>query len=321
MSRVTGLLLLLVTRSSFCPALASESTLPSKQEESFAAGKRATRSRQFNKAHRQFDIAISEAEKEEGELKEFELICSLEAKADAFDLQHEFEKADPLKLRALSIAEHYYGPENPLFATCIMCHANRFLRHGKYRMAECLFRRSLVIREKLFQHRAELAWDLAGLGKSLEGQGNYAEAEKLYVRCLKIYFPDAGELYLRLRNLGRCYLAQGRKNEARAFLQRATQLERESKDIARAVAIGNLANRKCGLKKYQESEALFKRALAIVSKYDGPHREHEQLLRMYASLLEETARLEAAKTAKIRADEVGAACDAVARVETGLVFQ
>ena len=88
MSRATGLLLLLVVLSSFCSALASESTLPSKQEESFAAGKRATRSRQFNKAHRQFDIAISEAEKEEGELKEFELICSLEAKADAYDLQH-----------------------------------------------------------------------------------------------------------------------------------------------------------------------------------------------------------------------------------------
>lgn len=127
-------------------------------------------------------------------------------------------------------------------------------------MAESLFRRSLVIREKLFQHRAELAWDLAGLGKSLEGEGNYAEAEKLYVRCLKIYFPDAGGLYFRLRSLGRCYLAQGRKKEARAFLKRATQLERESRDIFRAVAIGNLANRKCGLKKYQESEALFKRA-------------------------------------------------------------
>lgn len=129
-SRATSLLLLLVTWSSLCSALASESTLPSKHEQSFAAGKRATRSRQFNKAHRQFDIAISEAEKEEGEIEEFELIWSLEAKADAYDLQREFEKADPLKLRALSIAEHYYGQVNPLFGTCLMWNANRFLRHG-----------------------------------------------------------------------------------------------------------------------------------------------------------------------------------------------
>lgn len=314
--------LLLIASILPCSTVASELQYASIYDSSLAAGKAAARSRRYNEAHRHFDTALIEAEKELGENnKEAELIFALEAKADSYDKQSKFERADPLKLRALSIAEHYYGPDSPLLATRISWDANRFLKLGKYDKAEDLFRRALVIREKLFQRRAELAWDLTGLAKSLEGQKRYLEAEELYVRCLKLYFPLAGGLFIRLRNLGECYLAQGRIKEAQPFLERANELERQDRNLSRAVKIAELAHRECGKKNYKESENLFKRALAIVDQYSEPFPEKYRILTMYADMQDKVGRHSEANHLKVRANEIDDACNRKEKMETGLVLQ
>ena len=317
----TKIFVLLITCWLSCRVFASELPSASRYENNYAAGKVALVNQQYKEAHRIFDQIIYEAETKAREQREPELINALGAKATAYDMCSEYKKADALKAQALSIAEKSYGKDSPFFALHLSEDANRLLRHSQFTEAERLFRRALIIREKLFQHRVQLAWDLAGLGKSLEGQGRYIEAEKIYVRCLKIYFPAAGELYPRLRNLGNCYLVQGRDREAAVFLDRATELEKQSKDVARAVEIGGTANRLCGQGKYQESEQLFKHALAIIGQYKEPLREHEALLKMFASMLDDSGRVDEARQIKLQAHEIETACDKVDQVETGLILQ
>lgn len=108
-----------------------------------------------------------------------------------------YDKASGLHHRALAIAEHALGPENPQTATIL--HQLGALEHarGQYAAGERFARRSADIRLKTVgPDHPQLAADLSMIAAMLDGQGRHDEAEAMRQRAVAIvdhwFGPDAG---------------------------------------------------------------------------------------------------------------------------------
>lgn len=278
--------------------------------------------RKFGAACEYFSSAVASAEMiDEPEARDRLLIAVLAGSIRAYDGGHDFRKADELQQRKLAIEEHFYGSNSPLFAIGVSSAANRFLDHGQFTEGEKLFRRVLIIRENLFQHRAELAWDLAGLAKCLQGQQKFSEAEDTFQRCLKLYFPDCEDLDQRLANLGNCYRAEGNKNDAKIFLSRAIEVRSEYRNLKEAERLALLANIRMESKEYVKAEHLYKNALHKLEKFQFPSHRKLMIMQSYARFLEKTGQIEQLKLVREKTMELSNVYQALAKKETGLVYQ
>lgn len=151
--------------------------------------------------------------------------------------------------------------------------------HALYTLAESLFQRAQRIREQQVGPEND---PLYGLAVLYSEQGQYKEAEALYLRVLQLWELQRGaehpQLAYPLNNLARIYGKQAKYGEAEALCQRALQirelhLEPEHPDIA--ASLNTLAGLYNWQGKYAEAEPLYLRSRLIWEQTLGS--EHPQV--------------------------------------------
>ena len=148
---------------------------------------------------------------------------------------------------------------------------------GEYKKAEGLYKKDLLIREKVLgEEHPSAATSYNNLAEVYSKQGKYQEAEGLYKKALLIREKVLGEGHpntsTSYNNLAGVYDSQGKYQEAeelykKALLIRERVLGSEHPDTA--ASYNNLAGMYAVQGKYQEAEGLYKKALLIREKVLG----------------------------------------------------
>ena len=200
-----------------------------------------------------------------------ELASLLIKAADYLSQRAQYEQAEPLYQRALSITEQALGHDHPRVAFPLYGLADLYREQGRYGEAEQLFQRALHLWE---QEPAQVYPELADLLNSLAilylEQGRYTQAEPLLQRALQLNEQLFGQNHRTvaacLNNLAGIYLEQGNRQQAESILQRALQLNEqlfgpEHPEVA--FPLNNLADLYREQGRYAEAEPLYQRALRI----------------------------------------------------------
>ena len=203
------------------------------------------------------------------QMQSLELASLLTKTADYVCQRAQYERAEPLYQRALSMCEQMLGREHPQVAFPLYGLAGLYREQGRYEQAELLYRRALHLWEQApaqaYPEMADLLNDLAIL--YLE-QGHYKQAEPLLQRALHLDKQMFGQKHrkvaARLNNLAGLYLEQGNRQQAESLLQRALHLSEQMFGLEHpevTFPLTNLADlyREQGL--YAEAEPLYQRAL------------------------------------------------------------
>ena len=198
--------------------------------------------------------------------------------ATLYSLQGQYERADPLYLRALKLREAALGPDHPDVATSLNNLAAHYRDQARYDEAEPLYERALKIGEAAFgADHPNVARSLNNLASLYFSQGRYDAAVPLYRRALAIREAALGAedpaVANTLNNLATTLDALGRYDEAEPLLQRALAIREaalgpDHPDVAQS--LNNLAFLYDTQGRYAESEALYKRSLAINEAVLGP---------------------------------------------------
>jgi tetratricopeptide (TPR) repeat protein len=126
-----------------------------------------------------------------------------------------------------------------------------------------------------------LADYLTRLGMVLLDTGDFAEAEKPFIRALDILKKTLGsehpDVAVNLNNLSVLYCRQGKYDKAELHCQRALEIQEktlgsEHSDVA--TSLNNLAGLYVDQGKYEEAEPLSRRALQIMEKVLGPEHPY-----------------------------------------------
>jgi tetratricopeptide (TPR) repeat protein len=124
----------------------------------------------------------------------------------------------------------------------------------------------------------DLVNNLDDQARSYYKQGNYAEAEPLFKRVLKIcereYGPNNTNTASALGNLGNLYCDQGEYSKAEPLLTRALRIYEQksgSNDPDTAQALNSLGVLYYSQGEYSKAEPLFKRVLKICEREYGPN--------------------------------------------------
>jgi len=247
--------------------------------------------------------------------EDHQFAVSLNGLASLYRNQGEYNEAEPLFLRSLSIMEKQLGENHLDVAINLNNLAGLYTDQGKYNEAEPLYRRSLCIMEKqLGENHLYVVNSLNNLALLYTDQGKYKVAEPLYLRSLSIYEKQLGENHpdvaTTLNNLAGLYQNQGKYNEAEPLYLRSlsikeSQLGENHPDVA--IILNNLAGLYKNQGKYNEAEPLYLRSLSILEKqlgenhpdvvssldnlaglydYQGKHNEAEPLYLRSLSILE-----------------------------------
>jgi CHAT domain-containing protein len=145
----------------------------------------------------------------------------------------DYEKAEPLYQRALSITEKTLGPEHPSVALSLNNLALLYSERGEYSKAEPLYQRALAIREKaLGPEHPFFARSLDNLAVLYYDRGEYSKAEALHRRALaireKALGPGHPDIALSLRNLADLSRIRGAYAEAEALHRRALAIREKT---------------------------------------------------------------------------------------------
>ena len=200
-----------------------------------------------------------------------ELASLLTRAADYLSQRAQYEQAEPLYQRALSIGEQALGHEHPRVAFPLYGLADLYREQGRYAEAQPLYRRALHIWEqKPAQEYPEIADLLNSLAILYLEQGRYKQAEPLLQRALhlneQLFGQNHSKVAACLNNLAGLYLEQGYRPQAESILQRALQLNEqmfgpEHPEVA--FPLNNLADLYREQGRYAEAEPLYQRALRI----------------------------------------------------------
>ncbi|HMW02784.1 MAG TPA: DUF2225 domain-containing protein, partial [Acidobacteriota bacterium] len=138
----------------------------------------------------------------------------------------DYQRAEPLLQRALTIREKLFGADHPEVAQCLNNLAWVYHRKGDDQKAKSFFQQALAIWEKAFgPDHPQPASALNSLAILSQAEGDYARAEPLFQRALaireKTLGPDHPDLAQTLNNLARFYrdtgnIAQGVQFQIRA---------------------------------------------------------------------------------------------------------
>jgi tetratricopeptide (TPR) repeat protein/transcriptional regulator with XRE-family HTH domain len=224
-----------------------------------------------------------------------ELSALLSRAADYLCQRAQYEQAEPLYQRALSIGKQTQGREHPQSAFPLTGLAGIYREQGRYAEAESLYRRALHLWEQApAQEYAEMAALLNDLGILYLEQGDYQQAEPLLQRALHLNEQMLGKTHpdvaYPLTNLADLYREQGRYAEAEPLYQRALQI----RDLALggshpqvAYPLAGLANLYREQGRYAEAEPFYQRALTIRYQQRGvQHPETAESLQDFARLQE-----------------------------------
>jgi len=213
----------------------------------------------------------------------------------------DFERAEPLYLRALDISLKVQGAESPSVASRLNNLAVLYYEKGDYARAEPLYLRALNISVKVQGADPEVAQVLNNLGRLYSAKGDYTRAEPLFRRALAIQEralgPQDRDIATTLNHLAALYMAKG-DSDAIVFLSRAVaileKLDPQHPDFAETLFnLGVLLYQRGD---YAHAEPLYLRSLAIQEKAFGP--EHLRV----ATTLSNLANLYCAKGDYARAE-------------------
>ena len=224
-----------------------------------------------------------------------ELAAVLTRAADYLCQRAQYEQAEPLYQRALSMCEQTLGREHPQVAFPLSGLAGLYREQGRYEQAEPLYQRALHLWEQApAQEYPELAALLNDLAILYAEQGRYMQAEALLQRALHLEEQAVGQNHCKiavpLNNLAGLYLEQGNRQQAEALLQRALHLSEqmfgpEHPEVA--FPLTNLADLYREQGRYGEAEPLYQRALQIRDQQRGAqHLETADSMQDLARLYE-----------------------------------
>ena len=211
----------------------------------------------------------------------------------------EFDKAEPLFRRALTIREASLGPNHPDVATSLNNLATLLSDTNRNRDAEPLFRRALSIREaSLGPAHPDVASSLNNLAGLLSYTNRNRDAESLLRRALCIREASLGpahpDVASSLNNLAGLLSYTNRNRDAESLLRRALSIREASlgpyhPDVASS--LNNLAYLLSYTNRKSEAEPLYRGALSISEDSLGPdHPDVAQSLNNLALLLSQTNR-------------------------------
>ncbi len=249
----------------------------------FNAALEAEKENNWKKAIRLHRVALKEAEGIGP--KERAVVISAGALSRALNIQGKYDEAGKLARRQLDIVEEHLGPNSPALAGPLEGLASIYTRQGKYELAEPLYKRCLEIHEKAPGYELNVVGDLANLAVVKARLNQFAEAEKLSRRAMKILedrgAADKPVATIGLGVLADVYLAVGKFTQAEALYKRClaiTEPDADKSAVARANVpsyLIKLAEVAKGRKKYDESDKLYKRALEGYERVYG--KDHKNV--------------------------------------------
>lgn len=206
-----------------------------------------------------------------------ELAEVLSKAADYLRERAQYDQAEPLYTRALTLCEHT-GEERPLLMAHVLNGlASLYAEQRKCAQAEHLGQRALQIQEQaLGADHPEITASLMTLANLYWQQGRYAEAEPLFQRALFLSEQAHGGehplVIMPLSRLGLLYWRQGRYDQAEPLFQRALALSERTGGPERPQMIQPLTN--LGLLywkrgRYAQAEQLFQKAIHIWEQVFG----------------------------------------------------
>ena len=199
--------------------------------------------------------------------------------AELYRSMGDYAKAEPLFQRALKIREKALGPDHPDTATALN---NLAAAVSIPWVITPKPNRSFSARSRSMRKpsapitqtppRPSTIWR-----QLYHSMGDYAKAEPLYQRALKIrekaLGPDHPDTATALNNLARLYYSMGDYAKAEPLYQRALKIEEKALGPDHpdtATALNNLAELYRSMGDYAKAEPLYQRALKIKEKALGP---------------------------------------------------
>jgi tetratricopeptide (TPR) repeat protein/transcriptional regulator with XRE-family HTH domain len=211
-------------------------------------------------------------------------LASLLTKAADYLLQRaQYQQAEPLYKRALSLYEEMQGSGHIQIAFPLNGLAELYREQGDYRQAEPLYQRALGLWEQApGSSKNEIPSPLNNMAIFYQEQGRYEEAEHLLQRDLSFkeqrFGPEHPKIASPLNNLAILYAERGRYEKAEPLLLRALHIDEQSfgpEHPEVAFSLTNLADLYRARGQYERAEPLYQRALSIREQALGG--EHPQV--------------------------------------------
>ncbi len=125
--------------------------------------------------------------------KDIKYLNLLNNLAILYQAQGEYQKVEPLYLKALNIREKILGEEHHDTATIYNNLAGLYWSMGEYQKAELLYLKALNIGEKILGKDPHTATSYNNLAELYRSMGEYEKAEPLYLKALKTSEKILGE--------------------------------------------------------------------------------------------------------------------------------
>ena len=185
------------------------------------------------------------------------------------------EEAEPLRRRALEIAETAFGEQHPNVATSLNNLATLLHSTNRNEEAEPLMRRALEIAETTFgKQHPDVATCLNNLATLLHTTNRNEEAEPLIRRALEIDVAAFGNQHptvaIHLNNLAILLQDINRIEEAEPLMRRALEIDEAAfgkQHPTVATALNNLATLLHDTNRTEEAEPLLRRSLDILDSF------------------------------------------------------
>lgn len=207
-----------------------------------------------------------------------EIAISFDRLGNVYNTTREFQKEEPLLLRAQKIREKIFGTDHPEYAVSLESLANHYRRLNGYENAARLFSRVLEIRQKhLGADHFQTARVIQSLANNYSNWGDFSKATPLFQRALELYekklAPEHNEKRTLLNNLGNFYYNNGEYAKAEVLYLQNLEAEEKTSPLLPARysnVLNNLANVYLIRKEYDKAETLFQRSLEFAQKAFEP---------------------------------------------------
>jgi len=210
---------------------------------------------------------------------DFNITTSLNNLAEVYQIQGQYDKAEPLFSRSLAIREKVRGPDDPGTGGALNNLAELYRVQGQFSKAEPLYIRTLAIFEKYMgADHPDTATVVNNLASLYQNQGRLSKAEALFARALasreKILGANDPDTAGAANNLGHVYRSEGQYAKAEALYASALDVLEKAfpaGHFATAAVLNNFADLYASQGQFARAEPLQNRAIAIYEKTVGPN--------------------------------------------------
>jgi|GEM_PF-6462190 len=203
----------------------------------YKAGVTALKARNYGEADQKLMAAIRESKKR-GTQNEQLMLARL-ALGEVYLGTWQYTDAEWLFSKSLDLAKQFKGEDSEEVAQCLNGLAWIYTGQRKFAKAETLAKQSVAIRQKLDADSPELARSLYTLGKCLDKQGFYDQAEPLYRRSITLLQnnPDYKGLLLAdvMQDCATLYQRQGNSDEAADLYAKSFSAKEEFVSLDKSV--------------------------------------------------------------------------------------